>query len=215
MRRLPSLPLGASLVALVLGLAACDRGREPAPDPRTDPYKGLELLQAMGKPDFTLTDLDGKEFKFREQTDGYLTFLFFGYTNCPDVCPLHMANIGSVLRQQPPEVTGRIKVVFVTTDPERDTPAVLRAFLDRFSPQIIGLTGTPQELSQAQQAARILPAVRDTVNRLVNGGYSVGHAAQVLAYTADDSLRVVYPFGIRQEDWAYDIPRLVRVGAPR
>lgn len=202
-------------VVLLLAAAACDRGREPAPDPRTDPYKGLELLQAMPKPDFTLTDLDGKPFKFREQTDGHLTLLFFGYTHCPDVCPLHMANIGSVLRQQPPEVTNRVKVIFVTTDPERDTPAVLRTFLDRFSPQIIGLTGTPAELSAAQQAARLLPAYKDTTNTLVDGGYSVGHAAQVLAFTADDSLRVVYPFGIRQEDWAYDIPRLVRVGAPR
>ena len=211
MRTSASLPL----VALLLVTAACDRGREPAPDPRTDPYKGLELLQAMGKPDFTLTGLDGKEFKFRQETDGYLTLLFFGYTHCPDVCPLHMANIGSVLRQQPPEVTNRVKVIFVTTDPERDTPEVLRTFLDRFSPQIIGLTGTPEQISAAEQAMRLLPAYKDTANKLVDGGYSVGHAAQVIAFTADDSLRVVYPFGIRQEDWAYDIPRLVRVGAPR
>ena len=169
----------------------------------------------MGKPDFTLTDLDGKPFEFRRETDGYLTLLFFGYTNCPDVCPLHMANIGAVLRQQSPEVANRVKVVFVTTDPDRDSIPVLKEFLGRFSPQIIGLTGTAAELSAAQQSARLLPAYRDTVNRLVNGGYSVGHAAQVIAFTADDSLRVVYPFGIRQEDWAYDIPRLVRVGMPR
>ena len=215
MRTFPSLPLGASVVALLLVASACDRGRERAPDPRTDPYKGLELLQAMGKPDFTLTGLDGKPFKFRQETDGYLTLLFFGYTHCPDVCPLHMANIGSVLRQQPPDVANRVKVIFVTTDPERDTPEVLRTFLDRFSPQIIGLTGTPEEISAAEQAMRLLPAYKDTANKLVDGGYSVGHAAQVLGFTADDSLRVVYPFGIRQEDWAYDIPRLVRVGAPR
>jgi protein SCO1 len=200
---------------LVLAAAACDRGREPAPDPKTDPYKGLELLQAMGKPDFTLTDLDGKPFEFRKETDGHLTLLFFGYTNCPDVCPLHMANIGAVLRQQPPDVANRVKVVFVSTDPDRDSIPVLRDFLGRFSPQIIGLTGTAAEISAAQQAARLLPAYRDTVNRLVDGGYSVGHAAQVLAFTADDSLRVVYPFGIRQEDWANDIPKLVRVGMPR
>jgi hypothetical protein len=53
------------------------------------------------------------------------------------------------------------------------------------------------------------------VNRLVNGGYSVGHAAQVIAFTADDSLRILYPFGMRQEDWANDIPKLVLVGFPR
>ena len=203
------------LTCLFLGAVACDRGRVPAPDPKTDPYKGLELMQAMGKPAFTLTDLDGKAFDFRKQTDGHLTLLFFGYTNCPDVCPLQMANIGAVLRQQPPSVTDRVKVVFVTTDPERDSIPVLKEFLGRFSPQIIGLTGSREEIGAAQQAANLLPAYRDTVNRLVNGGYSVGHAAQVLAYTADDSLRVVYPFGIRQQDWAYDIPELARVGGPR
>lgn len=196
-------------------LAACGRGREPAPDPKTDPYKGLELMQPMGKPNFTLTDLDGHDFNFRHETDGYLTLLFFGYTNCPDVCPLHMANIGAVLRAAPPEVANRVKVVFVTTDPERDSIAVLKAWLGRFSPQIIGLTGTPAEIEAAEQAARLLPAYRDTVNKLPTGGYSVGHAAQVLAFTPDDSLRVIYPFGIRQQDWADDIPKLVRVGMPR
>lgn len=200
--------------ALIL-VAACSGGRERAPDPKTDPYKGLELLEAKGKPDFTLTDLDGHDFKFRQQTDGYLTLLFFGYTNCPDVCPLHMANIGAVLREQPPEVANRVKVVFVTTDPERDSIPVLKAFLGRFSPQIIGLTGTPAEILAAETAANQLPAVKDTVDKLTNGQYSVGHGALVLGYTADDSLRVVYPFGIRQQDWAYDIPRLVRVGMPR
>jgi protein SCO1/2 len=203
------------LLPILLLAAACKGGRVRAPDPATDPYKGFELTQAMGKPEFTLTDLDGKAFNFRQQTDGYLTLLFFGYTNCPDVCPLHMANIGAVLKTLPPEVTNRVKVVFVTTDPERDSIPALKAWLAHFNSQFIGLTGTPAEVSAAQQAARLLPAVKDTADRLANGGYSVGHAAQVLAYTADDSLRVVYPFGIRQQDWAYDIPKLAQVGFPR
>ena len=204
------------LIALV-ALAACDRGRTPAPDPKTDPYAGLELLEPKGKPDFTLTDLDGKDFNFRRETDGYVTFLFFGYTHCPDVCPLHMANLGAVLKQQPPEIANRVKVVFVTTDPERDSIPVLKEWLGRFNPAIIGLTGTPEEISQAQQLSRVMPAFRDTTNRLVDGSYSIGHSSQVLAYTADDTLRVIYPFGtnMRQEAWAKDIPLLVKVGAPR
>ena len=205
------------LLPLMLVAAACKGAPAKAPDPSTNPYKGLELMQAVKKPDFTLTDLDGKPFHFRQETDGYLTLLFFGYTNCPDVCPLHMANIGAVMRQQPPEIANRVKVVFVTTDPERDSMAVLKAWLGRFDPQFIGLTGTHAEIVAAQEAANQLPATKDTAvaDRLANGGYSVGHSALVLAYTADDSLRVVYPFGIRQEDWAYDIPRLAQVGFPR
>lgn len=196
-------------------LASCDKGRTPAPDPKTDPYGGLELLEPKGKPDFTLTDLDGKDFRFREQTDGYVTFLFFGYTSCPDVCPLHMANLGAVLKQQPPEVAERIKIVFVTTDPERDSLPVLREWLGRFNSSIIGLTGTHDEIVAAQQASAVLPAFRDTVNTLTTGGYSVGHAAMVMAFTADDSLRVIYPFGVRQEAWAKDMPLLAKVGMPR
>lgn len=205
------------LLPLMLVAAACKGAPAKAPDPSTNPYKGLELMQAVKKPDFTLTDLDGKPFHFRQETDGYLTLLFFGYTNCPDVCPLHMANIGAVMRQQPPEIANRVKVVFVTTDPERDSMAVLKAWLGRFDPQFIGLTGTHAEIVAAQEAANQLPATKDTAvaDRLANGGYSVGHSALVLAYTADDSLRVVYPFGIRQEDWAYDIPRLAQVGFRR
>ncbi len=205
------------LLPLLLVAAACKGVPAKAPDPSTNPYKGLELMQAVKKPDFTLTDLDGKPFHFRQETDGYLTLLFFGYTNCPDVCPLHMANIGAVMRQQPPEIANRVKVVFVTTDPERDSIPVLKAWLGRFDPQFIGLTGTHAEIVAAQEAANQLPATKDTAaaDRLANGGYSVGHSALVLAYTADDSLRVVYPFGIRQEDWAYDIPRLAQVGFRR
>ena len=204
-----------SVAALSVVVTACKSEIVRAPDPGSDPYKGLELMQAMPKPSFTLTDLDGKAFDFRAETDGHLTFLFFGYTNCPDVCPLHMANIGSVLRNQPPEVVDRIKVVFVTTDPERDSIPRLKEWLGRFHPQFIGLTGSADQVAAAQQAARLLPATKDTANLLVTGGYSVGHAAQVIAFTADDSLRVIYPFGIRQEDWANDIPKLVLVGFPR
>jgi protein SCO1/2 len=205
-----------SLIALV-ALAACTRDRTPAPDPRSNPYAGLELLEPKGRPDFTLTDLDGKDFSFRAETEGYVTFLFFGYTHCPDVCPLHMANLGAVLKQQPPEIANRVKVVFVTTDPERDSIPVLKEWLGRFNPAIIGLTGTPEEIARAQQAALILPAYRDTTNTLTDGSYSIGHASQVLGYTADDTLRVIYPFGtnMRQEAWAKDIPLLVQVGARR
>ncbi|HEU4569014.1 MAG TPA: SCO family protein [Gemmatimonadales bacterium] len=202
-----------SLALLLLAaIAGCDRGGTPAPDPRTDPYAGLELLQAKGKPEFILTDLNGKPFDFQKETHGYVTFLFFGYTHCPDVCPLHMANLGAVMRAQPPEVANRVKVVFVTTDPERDSIPLLKAWLGRFNPDFIGLTGTVAEVQAAQQAANLLPAVKDTVNTLPGGEYSVGHAAQVLGFTADDSLRVVYPFGIRQQDWAKDVPKLVQVG---
>jgi len=172
-------------------------------------YAGVELDPPAPKPEFILTDTQGAAFDFRARTGGYLTLLFFGYTHCPDVCPVHMANLAAVLNRLPDEVSRRVKVVFVTTDPARDTPERLSSWLARFDPDFIGLTGPPEALERAQRAAGVAPARPDSA---AGADYSVGHAAQVMAYTADGLGRVVYPAGTRQVDWAHDLPLLVRVG---
>ena len=148
------------------------------------------------KPEFTLTDVNGQPFDFRAGTDGYLTLLFFGYTHCPDVCPLHMANLAAVLDALPGDVRVNTKVVFATTDPARDTPAVLKKWLGNFDPTFIGLTGTADEMAAAQRAAGIPVSVAEPPK--ADGSYLVGHAAQVIAYTRDGLAHVVYPFGTRQ-----------------
>lgn len=198
---------------MLLGLLAAACGR-PATDRPLSPggFVGGELIPPRPKPEFVLTGTDGQAFDFRRETDGYLTLLFFGYTHCPDVCPVHMSNIAAVLKRLPVDVGRAVKVVFVTTDPARDTPARLREWLDAFDPSFIGLTGTPAELEQAQVAAGVQPAVPDST---AGPDYTVGHSALVLAYTPDNLERVMYPFGTRQADWAHDIPRLVRIGARR
>src|SRR5215467_3592343 len=108
----------------------------------TGPYRGGLVTPPLPKPAFVLTDTSGAPFDFRQKTDGYVTLLFFGYTYCPDQCPMHMANLGAALKKLPPAIAGQVKLVFVTTDPERDFPAVLRRWLDLFDPHFIGLTGT-------------------------------------------------------------------------
>jgi protein SCO1/2 len=172
---------------------------------RTGELRGTLLQTPLPKPDFVLTATDETPFDFRRETEGTVTLLFFGFTNCPDVCPVHMANLGAVLRKSLPEVARRVRVVFVTTDPEHDTPARLRAWLDRFSPGFVGLTG-PIDSVNAIQARLNLPRA---VQVPTADGYTIGHAAHVIAFTADDSAHVVYPFGTRQEDWAHDLPQLV------
>lgn len=199
--------LGAA--ALAAGLAAC--GSAEGRLSRSGLY-GAELRPPKPKPDFTLTATDGSRFPFRARTDGFLTLLFFGYTHCPDVCPVHMANLGAVIQKLPADVTNRIRVVFVTTDPARDTPARLRGWLDRFDPSFIGLTGSEAEVQAAQQAAGVLPAVREP--SASDTSYTVGHAAYVIAYTADNLARAMYPFGTRQSDWAHDLPLLVAITGP-
>lgn len=201
-----------ALAAVALGCSdGASRSAGPAPGgaPATE-LRGTVLEPSWEKPDVTLTDTDGRPFAFRTETEGLVTLLFFGYTHCPDVCPIHMANIAAVLGDLPYAVRERIRVVFVTTDPERDTPARMREWLDRFDRSFVGLRGSGPEVDAFQAALRLPSAVRQPSRPgPLPGAYAVGHAAQVLAFTADGRARVVYPFGTRQEDWAHDLPRLV------
>ena len=175
-------------------------------------FRGAELTPARGKPDFTLESDQGRSFDFRRDTRGTVTLLYFGYTNCPDVCPVHLANIAAVLHGLPYEEQRRIRVVFVTTDPARDTTARLRSWLAQFDSSFVGLRGSAGEVDRIQVALGLAPAQREQPQS--SGGalgerYQVGRAGQVLAFTADDSLRVEYPFGTRQQDWAHDLPKLL------
>jgi protein SCO1 len=170
--------LGALLVT-VGGLVAARSGGEST---ESGAWRGAVLGTSQPRPDFALTDTEGRPYDFAARTRGRLTLLFFGYTSCPDVCPIHMATLAGALGEAGmPSPT----VVFVTTDPERDTPAHLRDWLDAFSRDFVGLRGTPQQI----RAAEI--------------------AAQIIAYTPDDEAHVVYPFGVRREDWIADLPRLL------
>src|SRR5438105_14305608 len=88
-------------------------------------YRGGVVTPPLPKPRFTLTDTSGAPFDFWRETGGYVTLLFFGYTRCPDECPLHVANIAQGLKKLPAGAGDRVKPVFVTTDPARDTTKVL------------------------------------------------------------------------------------------
>lgn len=174
-------------------------------------FAGVEMTPAQSKPAFTFTATSGQPFDFRRETDGRLTLLFFGYTHCPDVCPVHLANIAATLRRLSPGERARIRVVFVTTDPARDSLPRIRAWLDNFDSTFVGLRGSDADIARVESSLGLAPSsVEPTAN-----GYGVAHAAQVLAFTSDDSLRVVYPFGIRQQDWAHDLPLLLAVGGRR
>jgi len=190
-----------SLLLLTLALAC-------APDPRP-PTADLfgRPISPLARPDFTLTATDGQPFNFRERTSGKLTLLFFGFTNCPDICPVHAANIAAVYRTLSWEDRQRTQFVFVTTDPERDSLSAIRTWLDNFDSTFIGLRGTTEEVGAIQGALLAAPAV--LTEKQPDGSYDVMHYAAVYAIEPDDSIRVVYPFGVRQEHWAADIPKLL------
>src|SRR5688572_16572522 len=119
-------PVHAAALALGLclglgPLAGC--GGEPAePAAASAGYHGEEPEPAPPRPSFELVDTDGEPFDFAERTAGKPTLLYFGYTNCPDECPTAMSDIAAAARRAPRDVQDDLQVVFVTTDPERDTP---------------------------------------------------------------------------------------------
>jgi protein SCO1/2 len=189
---------------LLLPAIGCSMGGQP---PGEAEWRGTLLPEPIEKPDFTLTDTDGKPYAFRSETDGRLTLLFFGYTNCPDICPIHMQSLATVRANLPFEMKNRIRVVFVTTDPARDTPERMRDWLDHFDRDFVGLYGDSSVVAGIQSGLRLPVAIRGEADE--EGQYSVGHSAQVLAFTPDNRAHIVYPFGTRQEDWARDLPRLL------
>lgn len=190
-RRIPQLVV---LLSLALGVVACGR------DLSTDDLQGVLIDPPQPKPEFVLTDTEGRPYDFAAETEGKLTLLYFGYLNCPDICPVHLAQIAETFDQQP-DVAREAEVVFVSVDPHRDSPDEIRAFLDNFDSRFVGLTGTLDELEDAQTAANV------PVAEFVGDGedYTVNHAGQVIAFAPDGLSHSVYPFGVRQSQWVNDL----------
>jgi len=202
----------AALAALLAGCGAAHHAAAPAasaqkPAPGGGLY-GLVPEPLPHKPSFTLTDTSGRPFSLDAETAGKLTYLYFGYTHCPNACPATMSELSYAIRLQPAAIRHRIEVVFVTVDPRRDTRPVLRTWLDHYSTAFVGLTGTPGQIAQAELAAGVPPAPRETQS----GNYSVPHSSILFAYSPDGRSHVVYATGFSPTDYAHDMPLLLRFG---
>jgi protein SCO1 len=208
--RRPVLP--ALLLSAGLALAGCsgpasaegEEGHEHGDAPAAveapeDEYAGVDLAQPYHRPSFTLTDTRGAEFDFKTATGGRPTLLFFGYTNCPDVCPTTMADVAIALRGLEPDLAERVQVVFVTTDPAFDEPAVLGEYLGRFDADLptrfIGLTGEQELIEQAQLSAGV-PLAEDDGRQ---------HSSLLLLYGPDDRANVAFDAGNTARDIAEDL----------
>ncbi|SNR72461.1 SCO family protein [Blastococcus mobilis] len=189
------------------GAAGHDHSDVPAAvEAPEDRYAGLDLAEPYRRPSFTLTDTTGAPFDFKAATAGRPTLLFFGYTNCPDVCPTTMADVAVALRGLDAAVVEDLQVVFVTTDPAFDTPEVLGEYLGRFAADLpvpfIGLTGDQESIDQAQLSTGV-PLAEDH-GRL--------HSSLLLLYGADDEAHVAFDSGNTSRDIAADL-RLVAAEA--
>ena len=218
--------LGAIVVAALLALALLTGGcgghsRAAALPPtatsgaaprQAKALRGLIPKPLPTKPAFALTDDHGRQFDLVRDTRGKLVYLYFGYTHCPDVCPLTMGYIAAALRRQTPAARRKIEVVFVTVShPRRDTPAVLRNWLRRYDASFVGLTGTPGQIRTAEQAsgAPLAPPEKPK-----GSNYAVQHSSLVFAYSPDGRAHVVYADGFSPRDYAHDMPILLGFRTP-
>lgn len=165
---------------------------------------GVAIDPPRPKAEFTLSDVDGNAYDFAAETEGKLTLIYFGYTSCPDICPVHLSQLAEVFDLNS-DVARESVVIFVTVDPARDTPDVLRDYLANFDRRFVGLTGTEAELEVAQKAVGVPVAFRETED----DEYLVAHAGQVIAYAPDGLSYSEYPFGTRQSEWLIDLPILL------
>lgn len=177
------------------------------------PLHGSVPSSTVSRPEFTLLDTARHTYDFQARTDGDVTLLYAGYTHCPDECPTTMATIATALRSVPPEIASQVTVVFVTVDPRRDTPAVLRRWLDKFHPPtpFVGLTGAPAQVDHAEIALGMPVATRKPAPKSYkSGAYAVNHFDGLLAYGHDDTLQTIYSSSVRPTVLAHDIMALVK-----
>ena len=185
-------------------------------DSHADGLYGTDVSDVIKRPVLTLRDTAGQQFDLRDRPDSEVTVLFFGYTNCADVCPTTMADLAAARRQLRPADDHRILVAFVTEDPTRDTPEVLRTWLDRFDTSFVGLIGggtRTRDTLDALKAPRTevashAPAGHTGAQHQNGERHDVEHTGSVYAFVGDRT--VVYTGGTTPKEYAADFASLLR-----
>jgi protein SCO1 len=173
---------------------------------------GTVLDTPFAKPHLVLTDSHGKPYDLVKQTAGHPVLLYFGYTHCPDVCPTTMSDIALAKSKLPPADRAALRVVFVTTDPARDTPARLNVWLNAIDKSFIGLTG---DFTAIQSAARSVGVAVAPAQKEKDGSVTVTHGAEVLAFwPKDNRAHVLYMSGTTAAQYQHDLPKIIRSEAP-
>jgi protein SCO1/2 len=199
-------------VVLAMLLAACSPTTTTAALRAAEPdyAPGWNAVAVEGAPevpgDADFVDATGQPFDLRAAVEDRPTLVYFGYTNCPDICPVHLANIAQALREGSIR-PDQLNVVFITTDPARDTPEVIGDYLDRFDPSFVGLWAPREEVDRVAVELDLPKPVLE--KQPGSREYTVGHPGQVLAFDRQGRARLAYPWGTRQSQWVEDLPRLV------
>jgi protein SCO1 len=189
------------LAGCAAALAACS-AEKPKPAFKNIDITGAEYAKALSLP-----DVDGKT-RTLDEFKGKVVVVFFGFAQCPDVCPTTLAEIADV-RSKLGADSARVQPVFVTVDPERDTPAVLREYVKPFGSDVVALRGT---LEQTQAAARSFKVFFAKNPGKTEGSYSIDHTAGCFVFDPKGQVRLFVRYGGGAEVWLDDL-KLLLAGA--
>ena len=198
---MPSRRLTLAALLSVAGVAVLSAGCTPS----APAFNGVDITGASYARDFALTDAAGKRRTLAEFR-GKLVVVFFGFAQCPDVCPTTLADLAQVKKRLGSDGE-RIQVVFITVDPERDSPQVLASFVPAFDPSFIGLTGTSEEIAAA---AREFKVFYQKVAGKTETSYTIDHTAGAYVFDREGRVRLFIRHATGAEAIAADLQRLLR-----
>jgi protein SCO1/2 len=195
-RRIVLTSLGAGLL-----LAGCDKLGLSAPGGATK-FNGVDITGADYR--YSLPDTAG-QLRTNADFKGKVTVVFFGYTQCPDVCPTTMAELAQIKKALGPD-GARLQGVFITVDPERDTPEVLKAYVGAFDPGFVGLRGSPEQTKEVAKAFKVFYAKSPGKTE---GSYTMDHTAGSYVFDTQGRVRLFERYGAGTEALAADIKALL------
>lgn len=188
-------PIGVLLLLVLIILVSCGEAYT---------YQGSMIEPPVEAADFTLANQDGTQFTLSDQ-HGKIVLIFFGYANCPDVCPTTLADFKRV-HEALGEQADDVRFIFITVDPERDTPEIIANYVAAFHPDFIGLSGSEEELQPVWDAYYV---VRNKIESESALGYLMEHSARVMVIDRQGNLRMTFPFGMSVEAMTADVEHLL------
>lgn len=199
----------AAVLVGVLGVLLFLRssGEEPVAD-YVSPWKGaVQLPDPIPAPTETFPDVEGTTVPVVQTAPGTVNLVFFGYTQCPDVCPLSMQALSAALDQLPDAERAKIRVSFITVDPERDTPDVLGTWLHHLSPSFTGLVPTLDQSNALLEKMGYAPTAREEMPG--GAGYAVAHPGSIFVFTDDGEAHVIFTMHNTPDQIAADLRTLL------
>lgn len=185
----------AWVVAIALLLAGCGE----------DPWYGKEITGLMPELEFRLTDEAGRDVT-ESVFEGRPVAMYFGFTNCPDICPTTLARLSAAARRLPDDLQDQLQLAFVSVDPDRDDPAQLDRYTGAFSDRMLGLTGSQKQLQALTRRYRITYGYEAPD---ANGDYEVSHSSAVFVFDADGNPRLMLLDSLSVEQMAHDLELLL------